>query len=163
MATARAGIRGRGRSIVVPIAKTFAEHNLLTYAAAIAFQGLIALVPLTLLGLGLLGATGHREVWTDHIAPAIKGRLTPAVYRAIDSTVTRILDHGSAGLIVFAILLSLWYLTAAMRAVIEALNRIHDVDDDRPWLRRLAVAAGLGATAGIVLYGSAIVMIGGPR
>ncbi len=163
MATARLGAKWRRHALVAPITESFAEHNLLTYAAAIAFQGLIALVPLTLLGLGLLGATGHEEVWTQHVAPAIEGRLTAPVYHAIDYTVTRVLDHSTVGLIVFASLLSLWYLTAAMRAVIEALNHIHDVDDDRPWLRRLAVAAGLGAAAGIVLYGSAVLVIGGPR
>ena len=89
--------------------------------------------------------------------------MLPGVYRGIDQTVTKILDHGSGGLIAFSILLSLWYLTAAMRAVIEALNRIHDVDDDRPWGRRLAVAAGLGVVAGLSLYGSALLVIGGPR
>src|SRR3954462_8526565 len=98
MATLRVGNRRR-HPIVAPIAESFAEHNLLTYAAAISFQGLIALVPLTLLGLGLLGATGHREVWTNHLAPAIEGRLTPPVFHALDYTVTRILDHGTAGLI----------------------------------------------------------------
>jgi membrane protein len=162
MATLRMGSRRR-LTLVAPIAETFAEHNLLTYAAAIAFQGLIALVPLTLLGLGLLGATGHKEVWTDHVAPAIHGRVTEPVYHAIDYTVTRILEHGTAGLIAFSVLLSVWYLTAAMRAVIEALNRIHDVDDDRRWWHRILVAIGLGATAGIVLYGSAVLVIGGPR
>jgi membrane protein len=162
MATLRLGSRRR-HPIAAPIVQTFAEHNLLTYAAAIAFQALIALVPLTLLGLGLLGATGHQEVWTDHVEPAIQGRVTQPVYRAIDHTVSRILDHGTAGLIAFSVLLSLWYLTAAMRAVIEALNRIHDVDDDRRWWHRLLIAAGLGATAGVVLYGSAVLVIGGPR
>ena len=142
----RAGGRGLSPTrILRPIVETFAEHNLLTYAAAIAFQGLIALVPLTLLGLGLLGATGHQEVWTDHVAPAIHGRVTQPVYHAIDSTVMRILDHGTAGLIAFSVVLSLWYLTAAMRAVIEALNRIHDVDDDRRWWHRILIAIGLGA------------------
>src|SRR4029079_13842520 len=86
--------------LAAPIAKSFAEHNLLTYAAAIAFQGLIALVPLTLLGLGLLGATGHEEIWTQHVARAIEGRLTAPVYHAIDYTVTRVLDHSTVGLIV---------------------------------------------------------------
>jgi uncharacterized BrkB/YihY/UPF0761 family membrane protein len=163
MATARLGTRRRRHPIAAPIAETFAEHNLLTYGAAIAFQGLIALVPLTLLGLGLLGATGHKEVWTNHVEPAIQGRVTQPVYRAIDHTVSRILDHGTAGLIAFSVLLSLWYLTAAMRAVIEALNRIHDVDDDRRWWHRILIAAGLGAAAGVVLYGSAVLVIGGPR
>jgi membrane protein len=150
------GIAGR-------IATGFAEHNLLTYAAAIAFQALIALVPLTLLALGVLGASGNRSIWTRHVGPAIRGRLTPAVFHGIDDTVRRLLDHGSAGLIAFSVVLSVWYLTAAMRAVIEALNGIHDVHDDRTWLHRLRVAVGLGALSGACLYGAALLMIGGPR
>ncbi len=164
MATA---VRRRGRrktqAVVAPIASAFAEHNLLTYAAAIAFQGLIALVPLTLLGLGVLGATGQRSVWSRHVEPAIAGRLRPSVYHAIDDTVSRILDHGTAGLIAVSALLSIWYLTAAMRAVIEALNRIHDVHDDRTWLRRLGVAAALGIADGLAIYGAALLLVGGPR
>ncbi|HZT46237.1 MAG TPA: YihY/virulence factor BrkB family protein [Gaiellaceae bacterium] len=151
------------RRYVREIAGAFAEHNLLTYAAAFAFQGLVALVPMTLLGLGMLGATGHREVWTQHIAPAIRGRVTPGVFGGIDETARRILDHGTAGLIAFSVVLSIWYLTAAMRAVMEALNRIHDVDDDRAWWVRAAIAAGLGTLAAAVLYGSAVLVIGGPR
>jgi membrane protein len=164
MASAARGRAGtRTRTLLTPIATAFAEHNLLTYAAAIAFQGLVALVPMTLLGLGLLGATGHRSVWTQHLAPAIQGRVRPPVYHAIDDTVRRILDHGTAGLIAVSALLAIWYLTAAMRAVIEALNRIHDVDDDRAWWHRLAVAAGLGVATGAALYGAALLVIGGPR
>jgi uncharacterized BrkB/YihY/UPF0761 family membrane protein len=123
MATARLGAKWRRHALVAPITESFAEHNLLTYAAAIAFQGLIAFVPLTLLALGVLGATGHRELWTQHVAPVLHDRLTPAVFDGIDSTVRKILDHGTAGLIAFSVVLSVWYLTAAMRAVIEALDK----------------------------------------
>ncbi|HKP19436.1 MAG TPA: YihY/virulence factor BrkB family protein [Gaiellaceae bacterium] len=164
MATAtrgRAAAR-RSRGIVRPIAASFARHNLLTYAAAIAFQALIALVPLTLLALGLLGATGNRSTWSERVAPAIRPHVTAPVYRAVDYTVRRIVDHGTAGLIAFSALLSLWYLTAAMRAVIEALNQIHDVEDKRSWWRRLAVALGLAAASGIGLFGSALLLLGAP-
>src|SRR5205814_6480824 len=100
-----------------------------TYAAAIAFQGLVALIPLTLLGLGLLGAAGRQDVWTKTLAPRLHGRVTEPVFHAADVTVRRILSSGPPGLLGFASLRSLWYLTAAMRAVMEALNRIHDVND----------------------------------
>jgi membrane protein len=164
MATATRGRKqARGPSVVRAIAATFVEHNLLTYAAAIAFQGLVALIPMTLLGLGVLGATGNRSVWTDRIGPAIEGRVTAPVYSGIDHTVRRILEHGTGGLIAFSAALSLWYLTAAMRAVIEALNRIHDVDDDRSWLHRIAIAVGLGLASGASLYGAAVLVIAGPR
>ena len=153
----------RRDNVVSSIAGAFAEHNLLTYAAAIAFQGLISLVPMTLLGLGILGAAGQHSVWTDQLAPAIQAHVRRSVYEAIDDTVVRILDHGSAGLIAFSAFLSVWYLTAAMRAVIEALNKIHDVGDDRGWLHRLAVAGGLGTAAGVAVYGSSLLVVGGPR
>ena len=156
--------RGRRRDgVVAQIWKAFVEHNLLTYAAAIAFQGLIALVPLTLLGLGLLGATDNRRLWTKHVAPAIHDRVRPAVFNGIDDTARRILEHGSAGLIAVSVLLSVWYLTAAMRAVIEALDQIHDVEDTRPWAVRIATALLLGATSGGCLFAAAVIVVGGPR
>jgi membrane protein len=145
-----------------PIAAAFSEHNLLTYAAAIAFQGLVALVPLTMLGLALLGASGHKDAWTSDIAPKLQGRFLPQVYAGIDATAQKIVTHGSPGLIVFAVILSIWYLTAALRAVMEALNKIHDVDDTRPAWHRLGVAAGLGVATGVGLIGGALLLITPP-
>ncbi|HZO61419.1 MAG TPA: YihY/virulence factor BrkB family protein [Gaiellaceae bacterium] len=156
-------MRGRRHGLVARIWAAFVEHNLLTYAAAIAFQGLIALVPLTLFALGLLGATGHRALWTEHIAPAIEGRVTQPVFAGIDDTVRRILDHGTAGLIAVASIMSVWYLTAAMRAVIEALDTIHDVRDKRSWKARIVTAVALGTVSGACLFGAATIVVGGPR
>jgi membrane protein len=148
--------------IVRPIAEAFVQHNLLTYAAAIAFQGLIALVPLALLGLALLGAAGREDVWTGDVAPKLHGRVLPQVYDGIDATARKVLSNGSPGLIVFAAVLSTWYLTAALRAVMEALNRVHDVNDERPWWHRLGVALGLGVLTGVCLVGSAILLLTPP-
>jgi membrane protein len=153
----------RQKGVIGQIWKAFVEHNLLTYAAAIAFQALIACVPLTLFALGLLGATGNRYLWTQHVAPTIEDRLTPPVFRGIDFTARRILDHGTAGLIAVSVVLSIWYLTAAMRAVIEALDQIHDVEDTRPWRIRIVTALLLGATAGGCLFAAAVIVVGGPR
>src|SRR5947209_11321745 len=149
----------RRRSVPREIADAFAEHNLLTYAAAIAFQSLVALIPLTLFGLAVLGATGRADVWSTHVAPKIQGRVTPAVFQAVDTTAKKVLHHGTAGLIAFAVLLAAWYLAAAVRAVMEALNQIHDVKDDRPWWVRAGIALGLGLAAGAGLVGSALLVV----
>jgi len=153
--------RARARShheLVLLIRQAFVEHNLVTYAAAIAFQALVALIPLSLLALGLLGALGRQSVWTRSLAPGLRNHVTPPVYHGIDYSVRRILDHGTAGLIAASTLLSLWYLTAAMRAVMEALNRIHDVDDERPWWRRVGGAVALAAICGGTLLGSVLLV-----
>jgi len=148
------------RQRVRQIADAFVEHNLLTYAAAIAFQGLIALVPLTLLALGFLGATGRKRLWKDELAPTLQERLTGPVFRGIDYTVKRILDHGTAGLIAVAAVLSLWYLTAAMRAVMEALDTIHDVEDRRTWWERALTALLLGLGTGACLFTAGLLALG---
>ena len=47
----------------------------MVYAAAIAFRVLVSLVPLALLGLGLLGAFGLEDVWLrDRVARPLRAR-----------------------------------------------------------------------------------------
>ena len=151
------------KKIVAGMWQGAVHDRLLTYAAAIAFQALIALVPLTLLGLGLLGAFGLTETWTGSIAPAIEKHVTAPVFHGIDFTARRILEHGSAGLIVFAILLALWYLAAAVRAIMEALNQIHEVKDERSWRRRALVSAALALVGGSCMIGAILVVVVAPR
>jgi membrane protein len=145
------------------LAGEFRRRDLLTYASAIAFRGLGALVPLTLLGLGLLGALGLQDVWRETVAPALEGRLTKPVYEGIDHSVERILSSGTAGLIAFAAALLLWELIWAVGAVTSALNRIHDVEERRSARRRLLVRVWLAAAVGVCLIGAALVVLAAPK
>src|SRR5919197_5413534 len=105
------------------------DHRLSIYASAIAFRALVALIPLALLGLGLLGALGLKGTWKDSIAPAIKPRVTQPVFDGIDYSVDKILSSGTAGLIIAATALAVWDLAIGVSAIMDALNRIHDVDE----------------------------------
>jgi membrane protein len=145
------------------VADEFRRRDLLTYASAIAFRGLVALVPLTLLGLGLLGALGFQDVWRETIAPALQGRLTSPVYEGIDHSVERILSSGTAGLIAFAAALLLWDLVWAVGAVMSALNRIHDVEERRPARRRLLVRVWLAAAVGVCVIGAPLAVLAAPK
>lgn len=145
MATRAASIRtGSVRRTVHELGECFSEHALLTYASAISFRALIALVPLTLLGLALLGVFGLEDVWTDTIAPALKEHLTQPVFNGIDFTAKQIFTSEKASLVALATALVVWDMTWAVNAVMQALNRIHEVKERRSKLRRIAVATGLG-------------------
>lgn len=145
MATRAASIRtGSFRRTVHELGECFSEHALLTYASAISFRALIALVPLTLLGLALLGVFGLEDVWTDTIAPALKEHLTQPVFNGIDFTAKQIFTSEKASLVALATALVVWDMTWAVNAVMQALNRIHEVEERRSKLRRIAVATGLG-------------------
>jgi membrane protein len=129
----------------------FKQHNLLTWASAIAFQVLVALIPLTVLALGVLGvlgALGKRRVWVQQISPGIHRLLPPATWHAVNYAAERILAHASAGLLAFGVLLTIFEISGSVRAITGAMNRIYDTDEDRStWIRfgtsqLLAVAGG---------------------
>jgi membrane protein len=152
-------MRKLGRQIAV----AFGEHHLWTYASAIAFRALVALVPLVLLALGLLSALGLEDVWGNSVAPAIKTHVTPSVYRAIDYSADRIFSSSAAGLIAFATALLVWDTTWAVSTTMEALNEIHDRDESRPWWRRYLVAAALALAVIVCIVGAVLVLVLGPR
>jgi len=144
------------------IAGSFREHGLFTYASAIAFRALVALVPLTLLGLALLGALGLRNVWSGTLASALEGRVTEPAFKAIDYSVERIFETEAAGLIAFASALLLWDMFWAVGAVMLALDRIHDVEERRPWARRLVARLALAVAVILCLIGAALVLAVAP-
>jgi membrane protein len=153
----------KARALAGRLATASGEHQLTAYASAIAFRALVALVPLTLLGLALLRVFGLEGVWRDSIAPAIQGHATQPVYHAIDYSVQRIFSSGTAGLIVFSGALLLWDMSAAVFTIMQALNGIHDVEEGRSWPRRLVVAVGLAVTIIVCVVGSVLIVILGPR
>src|SRR5918911_2580401 len=147
-----------------------ARHRLLTFSSAVSFRALVALVPLTLLGLGVLGALGQASVWSKSIAPAIKGHVTQPVFHGIDYSAKRILASDKGSLITLATALVLWHMTAAVATVMETLNEIHDVKDERLWWRKVLVAVALAVAIVVCLIAAVLVVTlapkvgsGGPR
>lgn len=159
---AAAARAARLAELVRLIAGAFRQNDLLTYASAIAFRGLVALVPLTLLGLALLGSLGLEDVWFDTLAPKIEGRVTEPVFGAIDYSVQEILRAETGGLIAFASALLLWDLAWAVGAIMSALNRIHEVPEQRSWVRLLATRIALAVVIALCLVGAALVLAVAP-
>jgi membrane protein len=157
------GRRKRRRHLVAELSRRFSDHELPIYASAIAFRALISVIPLTLLGLGLLGALGLQSTWHDSIAPAIKPRVLTPVYDGINASAEKILTSGTAGLIAFAALLAIWDLSIGMSAIMRALNHVHDVEEDRSTLRRVVVAVGLAVGVGACVIGAMLLLIVAPR
>lgn len=130
----------------------FREHDLLTYASAIAFQALVAFVALVLLGLAVLGDIGRTDVWDTKIGPQVQPKVLEPVYAGLDATVQKIFSSSSIGLIVFAAILTVWEMSGVVRAIMGAIARIYDTEDDRSWKVRIPISIGISfvLTASIV-------------
>jgi membrane protein len=140
---------------------SFAEHDLLTYASAIAFQAFFALIPLTLTALGLLGALHLQSVWSDDLAPQLKPQVSGPVFGVIDDTVRRVFDAKSVFWATLGAALTVWEVSGAMRAVMTVLDRIYRVRRERSWLERYGVSIALSALIIFLLLAAGMVMIGG--
>jgi membrane protein len=163
--TARAGVP-RIRDLVSlarPVVECARTHRLTTHATAIAFRLLVALVPLVLLGVALLGALGLESTWDNSIAPPLQERLSGPVFRAIDYSVQEIFRHSQLGLLAFASLLLLWQAMRGVRAVTNALNTIHEVEERRPWRRLTLVTLGLAVAVSLLVITATLVVIVAPR
>jgi membrane protein len=137
---------------------SFAEHDLLTYASAIAFQAFFALIPLTLTALGILGALHMESVWSEDVAPSFKPEVSGPVFQVIDDTVRRVFRARSLFWATLGAALTVWEVSGAMRAVMTVLDRIYRVERKRAWLERYAVSIGLSALAIVLLLAAGGVM-----
>jgi membrane protein len=121
----------------------FDRHNVLTYASAIALRTFIAAVACTLFALGILGASGQRDLWEKTIGPEIKPKVLPDVFAGIDQTVHRVFSSSTAGLLALASALAVWEVSGIIRASIGALDEIYEAEEDRPFWIRFPVSVGL--------------------
>jgi membrane protein len=160
---ARARKTSSRRPLLDDLRSRLTEHGLPIYASAIAFRALVALIPLVLLGLGLLGALGLQNTWENSIAPAIEPRVTQPVFDAIDYSAKKILSSGTAGLILFASALALWDLAIGVSAIMNALNRIHEIEERRSRTRRIVTALGLALAVAVCVLGAVLVVTVAPR
>jgi membrane protein len=136
----------------------FAKHNLLTWASAIAFQALVALVPLTLLSLGILGALDERSVWQKQIRPGLKEHLPEQTFGAFDYAAEKILTHATTGVLVLGAVLTIWEISGSVRAAGGALNRIYDTKDERPIWIRFGVSFAVAIVIGSCLVGAVLLL-----
>jgi membrane protein len=135
----------------------FERNDLLTYASAIAFQVLTAIVPFLLFLLGLLGYLELTEVWADDLAPDVKARVSDATFELLDDTVRQVLEERQLFWLSGGFLLALWQISGGVRAVMGALDGVYDTRRERPARERYPLSIALALGAGTLVVASAAV------
>lgn len=150
------------RSLFAETIACFEEHDLLTSASAISFQILTALVPLLLFAFALLGFLDLGEVWRQHVAPHVRPNVSSALFTVIDSTITKVLASGQLFWMTAGLLLTVWQISGAVRAVMGALNRVYRVESGRPWRARMLISIWLSLAVGASLLIAIAIVSGSP-
>src|SRR3954453_21458500 len=141
----------------------FKENDLLTYASAISFQVVFALVPLALLALGLLGTLGLSGWWSTDAAHTVRDNVSQPVYHLIDGTVRKILAHRQLFWVTLGAAIAVWEVSGAMRATMQVLNSVYGVEEKRSFGRKLWESIVLSTAVTFMLLLAAAVVKVGPR
>jgi membrane protein len=152
------------RKVTRDVVAGMEEHDLLTYASAIAFQVMTALIPLALLVLSVMGFLQLDEVWTKDLAPQFREQVSQDVFRVADDVVGKTLGSRQGWWLTAGVVFTAWQTSGAARTIMGALTRIYGDGrgDDRPFLRRYAISFALGmGVATLVLLAFAVVRFGG--
>lgn len=157
------GHRRETTEVLRDLLSTFRRNRLGTHATALAFRVLVSLVPLVLLGIGLLGALGQDSYWTNTISPTLHRHFTEPVAAAVDDTAYRIFAADSTGLLLFASALLVWNTLRGIRAVEHALDAIHEQERQRSSLHAFLVGLPLAVAVDLTALGAAFVVIATPH
>jgi membrane protein len=131
-------------------------------AAQLAFYFFLALFPALLFLLALASFLPGEELVGRSVG-LLQGTAPEEVIRIIRDQLTQIAQGQRSGLLSFGVLAALWSSSAAMVAVIDALNQAYDVADQRPWWKQRLTAILLTIGVATFLLVSFSLVVAGPQ
>jgi membrane protein len=132
------------RGLVRAVIRRYDEHDILTFASALAYKVLFAIIPLVLFGLGLAGGLGFQEHWSRDWAPKVKDAVSPPVFSIIDDAARRALTGEQTFWLTVGLVIAVWAISGAARAIMDVFDRIYSVRRKRSFWERMAVSLALG-------------------
>lgn len=151
----------RGSALAREVIGVFRDRDLLVETGALALRALLALIPVLLFTVGLLGFLGLEEVWRQDIAPDLKQSIGTTSFKFIDQAVIKVLSSKQLFWVTLGAVLAVWESSAIVRAGGKVLNRIYEVGEQRPAAREILVSLPLGALGIVlVLAAAAVVRLG---
>lgn len=138
------------------------EGSLLTHAAALSFYFLLALFPLMLFLITILGFFAESGTELRSQLLAILSRVVPySASRLIYTTVDEIGQNADGSKLSFGILTALWIASSGMGAISEALNAMYGVRESRPWWKVRLASVGLTITLALLIISALLLILYG--
>jgi membrane protein len=139
------------RALVRDVISRYREHDILTYASALAYRVLSAIIPLVLFGLGLAGGLGFGDRWASDWAPRVKDAVSPPVFQVLDEAARRALGEMQTFWLTAGLVLAIWTISSAARAIMDAFDRIYGSRRGRTSGERMVVSLALGLGVAVLL------------
>ena len=151
----------RPTEIVTRTIREIDEDNCLGLAAQLAFYFFLSLFPALLFLVALIGYLPVENVLAQLLETL--GTIAPNEVLTLLRTQLDEVARGSYGsLLTLGIVGAIWSSSAAMVAIIDALNHAYDIEERRPWWKRRMVAIVLTVALALFIVTSLVLVLVGP-
>jgi membrane protein len=143
--------------------KKIGEDELSTRSAALSYYFILALFPMLLFLVSLVGVfAGPGSQLRDSIVSGL-GRLAPgSASDLVNSVVNQTFKSSSGVKLALGLLGALWAASGGMSAVVVSLNVVYRVKETRPWWKQKLTIIGLTlALAVLIIIALVLVLYGG--
>jgi len=147
--------------------KEVSEDHLMAFAGNLTYKALFAIFPFFTFLLSLLGLF-NAENLVNTMLNKLSGVMPPGAFGFIENQLLSITQSQAQSAFTLAaiasILLALWGVSGAFRSVMEAMNVMYEVQEDRPFWKKygisifisLAVILLMLTALGLVVFGSTV-------
>jgi membrane protein len=151
----------RSTQIVRRTLREIDEDNCLGLAAQLAFYFFLSLFPALLFLVTLIGYLPVENVLAQLLEAL--GAIAPREVLTLLRTQLDEVARGSySSLLTLGIVGAVWSSSAAMVAIIDALNHAYDIEERRPWWKRRIVAIALTVALALFILTSLVLVLVGP-
>ena len=149
--------------LVRRVAKQFKADRVASQSAQVSYYFFFAIFPLLLSLTALFGFFAEPGTFLHKAILNYLGAVLPnAASTMIDSELTQVSLHSTAGKLSFGLLIAIWSASSGMSAIIDSLNISYDCKNRRPWWRQKLLAIALtGVVSLFMILAMALVMYGG--
>jgi membrane protein len=142
--------------------REFQDDDALGLAAQLAYYFFLALFPALLFLIALASFFPLGDL-AANATQSLQRVAAPGIVDIIRGQLTQLSGSADGGVLSFGVLAALWSSSAAMVAIIDALNRAYDVEDGRPWWKRRLTAVAITLAVAIFLLASLTLVLVGPE
>ena len=140
--------------------KETSDDDCLGLAAQLAYYFFLALFPAILFVLAVASFFPLTN-FTDEVVRALRPIAPAEILTFLEEQLRRVSNADSGGILTVGILGAIWSSSAALVAIVGALNRAYDIDEGRPWWKVRLTAIGLTtALALLVLISFSLIIVG---
>ena len=138
------------------------DDNLLGRAAELAFNFVLALFPLLIFLLSLLGVFASRgSALRVDLMSYLSSVLPPDAAHVVTNTLQEVMRNASNGKITIGIVLTIWFASGGMSSMVSGLNGVYEVKETRSFVKVRAICFALTIAISVLIIAALAAVLSG--